>query len=37
MMLNEVTLVSASSIDKDFEVKLGSNKEAAKLVGEHDC
>ena len=27
------TLVSASSIDKDFEQKLGSNKEAARLVG----
>lgn len=29
-----VTLVAASSIDKDFSLKLGSNKEAAKLVGE---
>ena len=28
------TLVSASSKDKDFTAKLGSNKEAAKLVGE---
>lgn len=30
--INKVTLVSASSLDKDFE-GLGSNKEAAKLVG----
>ena len=29
-----VTLVSASSLDKDFESKVGSNKEAAKLVGQ---
>ena len=29
----QITLVSASSIDKAFEEKLGSNKEAAKLVG----
>jgi large subunit ribosomal protein L18 len=29
-----VTLVSASSIDKEFGDVLGSNKEAAKLVGE---
>ena len=28
------TLVSASSKDKDFSAKLGSNKEAARLVGE---
>jgi large subunit ribosomal protein L18 len=28
------TLVSASSLDKDFAGKVGSNKEAAKLVGE---
>lgn len=28
-----VTLASASSIDKDFESKVGSNKEAAKAVG----
>ncbi|MFA9398207.1 MAG: 50S ribosomal protein L18 [Clostridiaceae bacterium] len=28
-----VTLVSASSLDKDFELKVGSNTEAAKLVG----
>lgn len=27
------TLVSASSIDKDFAEKVGSNKEAAKAVG----
>lgn len=30
---NAVTLVSASSLDKDFQGKVGSNKEAAKLVG----
>ena len=29
----QITLVSASSVDKAFELKLGSNKEAAKLVG----
>ena len=29
-----VTLVSASSLDKDFENKIGSNKEAAKVVGQ---
>jgi large subunit ribosomal protein L18 len=29
----KITLVSASSVDKAFEQKLGSNKEAAKLVG----
>jgi large subunit ribosomal protein L18 len=29
----KITLVSASSVDKAFELKLGSNKEAAKLVG----
>lgn len=28
------TLVAASSLDKDFSVQLGSNKEAAKLVGD---
>ena len=28
------TLVSASTLDKDFSSKVGSNKEAAKLVGE---
>ncbi|MDP4088036.1 MAG: 50S ribosomal protein L18 [Bacillota bacterium] len=28
------TLVAASSIEKDFGAELGSNKEAAKLVGE---
>ena len=28
-----VTLVSASSLDKDFSEKIGSNKEAAKVVG----
>lgn len=31
--LNHVTLVSASSLDKDFSQKLGSNKDAAKAVG----
>ena len=29
----QITLVSASSVDKAFESKVGSNKEAAKLVG----
>jgi large subunit ribosomal protein L18 len=29
----QITLVSASSVDKAFESKLGGNKEAAKLVG----
>lgn len=28
------TLVAASSLDKEFAGKVGSNKEAAKLVGE---
>ncbi|MEA4827347.1 50S ribosomal protein L18 [Clostridium sp. JNZ J1-5] len=28
-----VTLVSASTLDKDFSEKVGSNKEAAKVVG----
>jgi large subunit ribosomal protein L18 len=28
------TLVAASSKDKDFTIKAGSNKEAARLVGE---
>lgn len=32
--VNAVTLVSASSLEKDFAVKAGGNKEAAKLVGE---
>jgi large subunit ribosomal protein L18 len=31
--VNAVTLAAASSLDKDFE-GVGSNKEAAKLVGE---
>lgn len=31
--VNAVTLVAASSLDKDFE-GIGSNREAAKLVGE---
>lgn len=32
--VTRVTLVSASSLEKDFSMKVGSNKEAAKLVGE---
>ncbi|GAB6168984.1 50S ribosomal protein L18 [Clostridium carnis] len=32
--VNAVTLVSASSLDKDFTAQAGGNKEAAKLVGE---
>ena len=32
--VNSVTLVSASSLDKAVDVKVGGNKEAAKLVGE---
>ena len=32
--VNAVTLVSASTIDKDLKVKAGGNKEAAKKVGE---
>ena len=32
--VNSVTLVSASSLDKTVDVKVGGNKEAAKLVGE---
>jgi large subunit ribosomal protein L18 len=28
-----VTLVSASTLDKEFEGKFGSNKEAAKVIG----
>ena len=32
--INAVTLVSASTLDKDVDVKVGGNKEAAKLVGE---
>lgn len=31
--VNAVTLVSASSLDKDFDGKAGSNKEAARIVG----
>ena len=31
--INGITLVAASSLDKDFSVK-GGNKEGAKLVGE---
>ena len=31
--VNRVTLVAASSLDKEFECKVGSNKEAAKTVG----
>ncbi|NLL29572.1 MAG: 50S ribosomal protein L18 [Clostridiales bacterium] len=29
-----VTLVSASSLDKELNIKVGGNKESAKLVGE---
>lgn len=32
--VNATTLVSASSLDKDCSLKIGSNKEAAKAVGE---
>jgi large subunit ribosomal protein L18 len=32
--VNAVTIVAASSLDKAFEAKAGSNKDAAKLVGE---
>ena len=32
--INAVTLVSASTLDKDLNLKVGGNKEAAKLVGE---
>jgi large subunit ribosomal protein L18 len=32
--VNGVTLVSASTIDKELKVETGSNQEAAKLVGE---
>ena len=32
--INSVTLVSASTLDKEVDVKVGGNKEAAKLVGE---
>lgn len=32
--VNSVTLVSASSLEKEVDVKIGGNKEAAKLVGE---
>lgn len=32
--VTQKTLVAASSIEKDFAAELGSNKEAAKLVGE---
>ena len=31
--INAVTLVSASTLDKEVDVKVGGNKEAAKLVG----
>lgn len=31
--VNAVTLVSASSLDKEFDGKVGSNIEAARLVG----
>lgn len=32
--VNAKTLVAASSLEKDFDLKLGGNKEAAKIVGE---
>lgn len=32
--VNAVTIVSASTLDKDLGLKVGGNKEAAKLVGE---
>jgi large subunit ribosomal protein L18 len=32
--VNSVTLVSASTLDKELNLKLGGNKETAKLVGE---
>jgi large subunit ribosomal protein L18 len=32
--VTRITLVAASTIDKDFTMEVGSNKEAAKLVGE---
>ena len=32
--VNAVTLVSCSTLDKDLNLKVGGNKEAAKLVGE---
>ena len=32
--INAVTLASASTLDKEVDVKVGVNKESAKLVGE---
>ena len=32
--VNAVTLVSASTVDKELKVNAGGNKEAAKMVGE---
>ena len=32
--VNGVTLAQASTLDKEVDVKVGGNKEAAKLVGE---
>ena len=32
--INAVTLASASTLDKEVDVKVGGNKEAAKKVGE---
>ena len=32
--INAVTIVSASSLEKDFSAKAGGNKEAAKMIGE---
>lgn len=32
--VTQTTLVAASSVDKDFTSKIGSNKDAAKAIGE---
>ena len=32
--VNAVTLVSASTVDKELKVNAGGNKEAAKMIGE---
>lgn len=32
--INGITLVSASTLDKELNLKVGGNKETAKLVGE---
>lgn len=31
--VNHITIVSASTLDKDLEIKNGGNAEAAKLIG----